>query len=117
MSDETTDVDAGAAGTAEDPYAGITDEEKKALYAMDISDVVWERCAPDDGTPCVEIAYFGEGNVAMRDSREPEGPILRFTPGEWNAFVLGVQDGEFDFDFDDEEEGEETAANGGAPSA
>lgn len=110
VSDETAHVDTSA--TDEDPYAGITDEEKKALYAMDLGDVVWERCGPDDGSPCVEIAYFGENadNVAMRDSRHPEGPILRFTPGEWNAFVLGVQDGEFDFDFDEEPEDSEASA-------
>lgn len=29
------------------------------------------------------------------DSKEPDGPILTFTPGEWNAFIKGVKDGEF----------------------
>lgn len=32
----------------------------------------------------------------MRDSRHPEGPVLAFTPEEWEAFTLGVKDGEFD---------------------
>ena len=32
----------------------------------------------------------------MRDSRKPDGPVLAFTPAEWEAFVLGVRDGEFD---------------------
>ncbi len=32
----------------------------------------------------------------MRDSKDPDGPVLAFTPAEWEAFVLGVKDGEFD---------------------
>jgi hypothetical protein len=32
----------------------------------------------------------------MRDGRSPDGPSLIFTPAEWNAFVLGARDGEFD---------------------
>jgi hypothetical protein len=43
---------------------------------------------------CVEVAFLGEGRVALRDSKDPEGPALRFTRGEWSAFVDGVSDGE-----------------------
>ena len=32
----------------------------------------------------------------MRDSKNPDGPKLYFTPAEWEAFRLGVLDGEFD---------------------
>lgn len=32
----------------------------------------------------------------MRDSKNPDGPALAFTPAEWEAFVRGVKDGEFD---------------------
>ena len=32
----------------------------------------------------------------MRDSSKPDGPVLAFTPEEWEAFTLGVKDGEFD---------------------
>ncbi|MDR0346671.1 MAG: DUF397 domain-containing protein [Nocardiopsaceae bacterium] len=32
----------------------------------------------------------------MRDSSKPGGPVLAFTPAEWEAFILGVKDGEFD---------------------
>jgi len=32
----------------------------------------------------------------MRDSKNPGGPVLAFTPEEWEAFTLGVKDGEFD---------------------
>ena len=45
---------------------------------------------------CVEVANLSEGGVAVRNSRDPEGPVLRFTPGEWHAFLGGAQLGEFD---------------------
>ncbi|MBF6136103.1 DUF397 domain-containing protein [Nocardia otitidiscaviarum] len=45
---------------------------------------------------CVEVAFLRDGNIAVRDSKDHgHGPILAFTPGEWDAFVMGVSDGEF----------------------
>lgn len=43
---------------------------------------------------CVEVAFLGGGRVALRDSKDPEGPVLRFTGAEWTAFVDGVLEGE-----------------------
>ncbi len=34
--------------------------------------------------------------VPLRNSRDPDGPVLVFTAGEWDAFVAGVKRGEFD---------------------
>jgi hypothetical protein len=45
---------------------------------------------------CVEVANLPEGGVAVRNSRHRRGPVLRFTPDEWDAFVGGVRNGEFD---------------------
>ncbi|MFE3797231.1 DUF397 domain-containing protein [Nocardia tengchongensis] len=45
---------------------------------------------------CVEVAFLDSGRVGVRDSKNPTGPALTFTPGEWDAFTLGVKDGEFD---------------------
>jgi Domain of unknown function (DUF397) len=45
---------------------------------------------------CVELATLPGGGVAMRNSRDPEGPALLFTDAELDAFVGGVRDGEFD---------------------
>jgi hypothetical protein len=39
---------------------------------------------------------FVDGVVAVRDSKDPAGPALVFTPAEWDAFVGGAKDGEFD---------------------
>ena len=77
---------------------------RKGLSEMDLTGAVWQRASstgePDEA--CVEIAILpgskegSEQVIAMRDSREPAGPVLIFTPDEWRAFTAGVQDGEFD---------------------
>jgi hypothetical protein len=45
---------------------------------------------------CVEVASLPDGGVGVRDSKDPSGPVLRFTPDEWHAFLGGAQNGEFD---------------------
>jgi hypothetical protein len=52
------------------------------------------RSGPTGGN-CVEVAFLPGGDVAMRNSRQPDGPALIFTPAEWNAFLGGACDGEF----------------------
>ena len=45
---------------------------------------------------CVEVAALPGGGVGVRNSRDPHGPVLRFTPAEWQAFLGGARLGEFD---------------------
>jgi hypothetical protein len=45
---------------------------------------------------CVEVAGLDGPLVAVRDSTDPAGPVLAFTPQEWEAFVGGAKRGEFD---------------------
>ncbi|HEY2287568.1 MAG TPA: DUF397 domain-containing protein [Streptosporangiaceae bacterium] len=45
---------------------------------------------------CVEVASLPDDGVGVRDSKDSTGPVLRFTPAEWDAFVGGVRNGEFD---------------------
>ena len=45
---------------------------------------------------CVEVASLAGGEVGLRNSRDPDGPVLRFTSDEWHAFLGGAQNGEFD---------------------
>ena len=45
---------------------------------------------------CVEVASLPDGQVGVRDSKNPGGPVLRFTSAEWRAFLGGVHNGEFD---------------------
>jgi hypothetical protein len=64
---------------------------------MEIQPPSWQRSRFCDAGSCVEATIMGDG-VAVRDSKDPGGPILRFTPQEWTAFVAGVQAGDFRFD-------------------
>ncbi|MEU3351363.1 DUF397 domain-containing protein [Streptomyces sp. NPDC037389] len=86
-----------------------TEEEKEALYAMDISGAEWLSAPGDTSEVRVEIAYLEGGAVGMRASNDPD-TVLRYTASEWEAFVLGVRDGEFDIDVDDS--GEAVAGTG-----
>jgi hypothetical protein len=45
---------------------------------------------------CVELAPLSGGRVAMRHSRDPEGPVLIYSRQEFVAFMLGMKGGEFD---------------------
>jgi hypothetical protein len=45
---------------------------------------------------CVEVAAPGPQAVAVRDSKDPHGPALSFSPESWTAFVSAVHSGAFD---------------------
>jgi hypothetical protein len=55
--------------------------------------VVWRKSSySGDGEACVEVAPVGEG-FALRDSKNPAGPTLSFTIGQWQSFLAGLEDG------------------------
>lgn len=45
---------------------------------------------------CVAVAFPESGTILVRDSKNPDGPVLAFDSAEWDAFVKGVRAGEFD---------------------
>jgi hypothetical protein len=67
------------------------------MTAVDMSRAVWRKGSLSGGNgDCVEVAGNLPGVVAVRDSKDPEGPALVFTPDEWRAFTTGVRSGVFD---------------------
>ncbi len=56
----------------------------------------WKKSTRSGNTNCVEVADEPDGSRLVRDSKDPNGPTLRFTPSEWTAFIGGVKAGEFD---------------------
>lgn len=44
---------------------------------------------------CIQVAEI-DGSIAVRDSKNPQGPVLRYSPAEWQAFLDGVENGDFD---------------------
>ena len=72
--------------------------EAKGLR-VDLTQARWQtssRSGPNCDN-CVEVAFV-DGAIAVRDSTRPDGPVLLFTQEEWDAFVGGAKDGEFDLD-------------------
>ena len=62
-----------------------------------LSEAVWRKSQRSNPSGnCVECAVLPTGEVAVRNSRDPEGPALIYTPAEIEAFILGVRDGDFD---------------------
>jgi hypothetical protein len=55
----------------------------------------WHKSSFSGANGCVEVALV-EGGAAVRDSKDPASPVLRFTAREWEAFLAGVRAGEFD---------------------
>lgn len=45
---------------------------------------------------CVEVAHK-DHLIGVRDSKNPDGPVLAYTEDEWRVFLTGVRNGEFDF--------------------
>jgi hypothetical protein len=53
----------------------------------------------NNGGQCVEAGPLsdGTGRVAVRHSHHPDGSVIVYTRDEWDAFLAGAKDGEFDF--------------------
>jgi hypothetical protein len=64
---------------------------------LDLAGAVWRKSSfsGPNSDMCVEVAVL-DNAIAVRDSKNPSGPTLIFTPAEWDAFVRGAKDGEFD---------------------
>jgi len=66
-------------------------------HDIDLSRAVWQKSSRSGGNggQCVEVAGNLPGIVALRDSKDPDGPVLVFGLPEWQAFIGGMKDGEF----------------------
>jgi hypothetical protein len=57
--------------------------------------LAWRKSSRSGASGCVEVAPLPDGGIAVRDSKDPNSPVLRYTAAEWTAFVQGVAGGEF----------------------
>ena len=65
-----------------------------------LDNVIWRKssCSGSNGGNCVEVAGNLRGIVAVRDSKDPDGPALMFAPADWRAFTTCVKRGELGLD-------------------
>ena len=64
-----------------------------------MNDLTWRKSTFSNGNggSCVEVADLPDGGRLVRDTKLGEAsPVLRYTEGEWTAFLDGVRDGQFD---------------------
>jgi hypothetical protein len=73
----------------EQPYNGM------AATALGPLDWLKSQHSNPSGN-CVEMACLPTGEIAVRNSRHPAGPVLLYTQAEMAAFLRGAKDGEFD---------------------
>jgi hypothetical protein len=59
------------------------------------ADLQWRTSSFSTLGNCVEVAS-DSGSVLVRDSKDPVGPWIRYTEAEWDAFIRGAKNGEFD---------------------
>jgi hypothetical protein len=62
---------------------------------VDLARAMWRKSSRRGANGCVEVA-LDPAEVAVRDSKHQEGPVLRFNANEWEAFLAGVRNGEFE---------------------
>jgi hypothetical protein len=62
---------------------------------MDMTNAPWRKSSYSSGNGgnCVEVARNPPGTVAVRDSKDPDGPTLTFGPAAWAAFTAAIRDG------------------------
>ena len=65
---------------------------------MDLSRAEWRKASysTGNGGNCVEVARNLPGVVAVRDSKDPDGPALAFAPAPWQALLDGIKSGALD---------------------
>ncbi|MFG2250758.1 DUF397 domain-containing protein [Spirillospora sp. NPDC048823] len=58
----------------------------------------WRKSSHSSGSEgqCVEVAALASQMVAMRDSKDPDGPMLSIAPSAWVSLLRGIRTGSFD---------------------
>ena len=76
---------------------GKSSKSYNGVPAGDLPGARWRKSGRSSAQGnCVELAGLSGSEVAIRNSRHPQGPALIFTGAELDAFIGGVKDGDFD---------------------
>ena len=72
----------------------MTAKPSASELGIDLAAQVWQRSGRDDGA--IEVAFTGASWVLMRVTGDPEQRVLVFDRHEWDCFLDGARNGEFD---------------------
>lgn len=71
---------------------------RNGMPARELGAEGWHKpWSGQNGGACVEAKKLPDGRVALRQSTDPEGPVLLYTPEEITAFIEGAKAGAADF--------------------
>jgi hypothetical protein len=79
------------------------DDKAHIRHELDLSKAEWKRSEPEGEhiADAVEIAFVthtdGVTYTCLRQSTDPDGLVLIYTPDEWVAFIEGAELGEFHY--------------------
>ncbi|HEX4830112.1 MAG TPA: DUF397 domain-containing protein [Trebonia sp.] len=62
----------------------------------DLTNLLWFKSSASAVGNCVEVAHLPGGGVAVRDTKDRAKAAHVYTRGEWEAFLVGAKNGEFD---------------------
>jgi hypothetical protein len=79
------------------PHTADKTELPSTSLPVQLRKVRWQksRYSNSQGS-CVEMALLPGGDIAVRNSRDPDGPMLIYTQAEIQALLQGAKDGDFD---------------------
>jgi Domain of unknown function (DUF397) len=65
------------------------------LNEADLNQAIWRKSSFSGNGDCVEVAFVND-YTAVRHTKHRDGGTLVFNKTEWDAFLTGVRQGEFD---------------------
>lgn len=77
----------------------MTDQVYNGMPASELSGLQWrlaDSASKDGASGGVEMARLPDGQIAVRNAADPDGPALIYTKAEIEALIGGAQDGDFD---------------------
>jgi hypothetical protein len=91
-----TNLSRSVSNEKEDEKVEVAETGKITLTGAERASLDWLKAwASTFNGQCVEVAA-AQNAVAIRDSKDPNGPILVYTHAEFKAFLDGARNGEFD---------------------
>ena len=74
---------------------GLSAHQERTMGSVDEPAETWRKSSRSYANGgCVEVTFLSSELIGVRDSKNPRGTVLRFTPAGWDAFVSEVRNGE-----------------------
>jgi hypothetical protein len=75
----------------------LTQDEARDIHTLDLTKTVpWRKSSrsPNEGGQCVEVGSVAAQGIALRDSKDTSGSILRCDRNEWAGLLMVVKNGD-----------------------